>query len=319
MMNDTNAAYLVSRSEHRADDGAEEQACTCKFSLKWKHGPKMGKNDTAGAENICLIQELPVEDPVLEEFIDSARKSQEESMANLMNQGGNSGANLSTSNLREPIDVYYSDGSPHHQVDDVIGQTGDSIGTLGEEKDALEDRCSQAEAEVARLKAKIADMEEQARAASAWEKEKSELERKVEHLEEVLAEELYCQKEMERYEGLLAEELYFRKETERYEGLLQELNAQLQIFKAQMQVAKAEREQAILALYEIEAKLKGKRYKVGMSASEWKIPEHLTLPPSETVLSTIRNSQEFAPFRRQIEKEIHEHLMKQYNARSPLK
>ena len=166
----------------------------------------------------------------------------------------------------------------------------------------MEDRCSQAEAEVVRLKERIADMEEQAHAASAWEKEKFELERKVEHLEEVLA-----------------GELYFQKENERIEGLLQQLNAQLQIFKAQMKVAKAEREQAILALYEVEAKLKGKRYKVDKSAAEWKIPEHLTLPPSKAVLSTIRNSQEFAPFRRQIEKEIREHLMKQHNARSPVK
>ncbi|XP_078152645.1 uncharacterized protein LOC144547838 [Carex rostrata] len=259
--------------------------------------------------NSCLIQELPVEDSVLEDFIDTARKSMEKRMGNLVNQGGSSGINLATShgaspspsNLRELIDVYYYDGSPHHQVDDAIGQTRDSIGTLREEKDALKAVLAGAasawekeKAEVASLKAEQAhvasawenEKAEVARlkgAASAWEKEKSELERKVEHLEEVLA-----------------GELYFQKEKERYEGLLQEL-------KGQMQVAKVEREQAILALYEVESKLKGKRYKVGKSASEWKIPEHLTLPPSDAVLSTIRNSQAFAPFSRQIEKEILEH------------
>ncbi|KAF3338034.1 hypothetical protein FCM35_KLT18621 [Carex littledalei] len=368
----------VSRSQHNSNGDSEEQVCNCQFRVTWRHGPEIGKHATVRAENICLIQKSPIDDPVLEHFIDNARKSLKERTGNLDSQGRNSGLNPAASSHGasphpaselELIDVRSSDGSHHHEVDDVIGQTGDSIGTLGEEKDALEDRCSQAEAEVARLKAKIADMEEQARAASAWEKEKSELERKVEHLEEVLFGELYFQKETERYEGLLqeeqaraeaevarlkaeqahaasswekeksklerkvehleevlSEELYFQKEKERYEGLLQELNAtvaranaQAQIFKAQMQVAKAEREQAILAFYEIEAKLKGKRYKVGMSASEWKIPEHLTLPPSETVLSTIRNSQAFAPFRRQIEKEIREHLMNQHNPRSSLK
>ncbi|XP_078172823.1 uncharacterized protein LOC144566665 [Carex rostrata] len=286
----------VSRSEHRANDGTEEKECTCKFSLKWKHGPRMGKNDTVGIEDVCLIEELPVDDPVLEDFIDSARKSLEERMGNLVNQGGSSGAN--PTNFPKLIDVDHSDdGSPHHQVDDDIGQTKDRTGTLGEEKDVLEEQCCWAEAEVARLKA------EHARAASAWEKEKSKFEGYVEHLE-----------------GVLAEELYFQKEIKRYEGLLQERDAQLQIFRAQMQVVKAEREQAILALYEVEAKLKRKRFKVDKSAAEWKIPEHLTLPPSETVLSTIRNSQEFAPFRRQIEKEIREHVInEQHNARSPLK
>ncbi|XP_078173034.1 uncharacterized protein LOC144566872 isoform X1 [Carex rostrata] len=421
----------VSRSQHKSNGDSEEQVCNCQFRVTWTHGPEIGKHATVRAENICLIQKSPIDDPVLEDFIDNARKSLKERTENLDSQGRNSGLNPAASShgaspdpaselelidvsssdgshhheellvedpsledfidserksledrmgnlvnqggscheaslcptkLRELIDVDHSDGSPQHQVDDVIGQTGDSIGSLGVEKDALEDRCSQAEAEVARLKAKIADMEEQARAASVWEKEKSELERKVEHLEEVLAEELYFQKETERYKGLLQEEqaraeaevarlkaeqahaasswekvkselerkvehleevlageLYFQKENERIEGLLQQRNAQLQIFKAQLQVAKAEREQAILALYEIEAKLKGERYKVCMSASEWKIPEHLTLSPSETVLSTIRNSPAFAPFRRQIGKEIREHLMSQQNPRSSLK
>ncbi|XP_078169535.1 uncharacterized protein LOC144563957 [Carex rostrata] len=126
----------VSRSEHRANDHAEEKACTCKFSLKWKHGPNMGKNDTVGTENICLIQELLVEDPVLEDFIDSAQNSLEERMGNIMNQGGSSGVNPASShgaspcpsNLREPIDVNYSDGSPHHQVDDAIGRPGIALG-----------------------------------------------------------------------------------------------------------------------------------------------------------------------------------------------
>ncbi|XP_078173035.1 uncharacterized protein LOC144566872 isoform X2 [Carex rostrata] len=361
----------VSRSQHKSNGDSEEQVCNCQFRVTWTHGPEIGKHATVRAENICLIQKSPIDDPVLEDFIDNARKSLKERTENLDSQGRNSGLNPAASSHGaspdpaselELIDVSSSDGSHHHEVDDVIGQTGDSIGSLGVEKDALEDRCSQAEAEVARLKAKIADMEEQARAASVWEKEKSELERKVEHLEEVLAEELYFQKETERYKGLLQEEqaraeaevarlkaeqahaasswekvkselerkvehleevlageLYFQKENERIEGLLQQRNAQLQIFKAQLQVAKAEREQAILALYEIEAKLKGERYKVCMSASEWKIPEHLTLSPSETVLSTIRNSPAFAPFRRQIGKEIREHLMSQQNPRSSLK
>ncbi|XP_078173036.1 uncharacterized protein LOC144566872 isoform X3 [Carex rostrata] len=354
----------VSRSQHKSNGDSEEQVCNCQFRVTWTHGPEIGKHATVRAENICLIQKSPIDDPVLEDFIDNARKSLKERTENLDSQGRNSGLNPAASSHGaspdpaselELIDVSSSDGSHHHE-------TGDSIGSLGVEKDALEDRCSQAEAEVARLKAKIADMEEQARAASVWEKEKSELERKVEHLEEVLAEELYFQKETERYKGLLQEEqaraeaevarlkaeqahaasswekvkselerkvehleevlageLYFQKENERIEGLLQQRNAQLQIFKAQLQVAKAEREQAILALYEIEAKLKGERYKVCMSASEWKIPEHLTLSPSETVLSTIRNSPAFAPFRRQIGKEIREHLMSQQNPRSSLK
>ena len=67
--------------------------CTCKFHVTWRHGPAAKKQTTVRTENICLIPDSPVDDPVLHEFIASARKSLEDLMRNTANQDGNFGLN----------------------------------------------------------------------------------------------------------------------------------------------------------------------------------------------------------------------------------
>lgn len=115
----------VSRSEHKSNGDSEEQVCNCQFHVTWRHGPEIGKHATVRAENICLIQDSPIDDPVLEDFIDNARKSLKERTGNLDSQGRNSGLNPPVSSHGasphpaselELIDVSSSDGSHHHEV-----------------------------------------------------------------------------------------------------------------------------------------------------------------------------------------------------------
>lgn len=62
-------------STHKVDRG--EDVCTCKFAVKWLHGPLSGEKTTLHIGNICLIPSLIVQDPVLDEFLDKVRKSVE--------------------------------------------------------------------------------------------------------------------------------------------------------------------------------------------------------------------------------------------------
>ncbi|XP_078172289.1 uncharacterized protein LOC144566213 isoform X1 [Carex rostrata] len=114
----------VSRSEHKSNGDSEEQVCNCQFHVTWRHGPEIGKHATVRAENICLIQDSPIDDSVLEDFINNARKSLKERSGNLDSQGRNSGLNPAASshgasphpaNEPELIDVKSSDGSHHHE------------------------------------------------------------------------------------------------------------------------------------------------------------------------------------------------------------
>lgn len=115
----------VSRSAHKSNGASEEQVCTCKFRVTWRHGPQTGKHATVRTENICLIQDSPVDDPVLRDFIVSARKSLEDRIGNSANQDGSSGLNPAASSrgasphsAKVPVlvDLKSSDSSHHKEV-----------------------------------------------------------------------------------------------------------------------------------------------------------------------------------------------------------
>jgi SAWADEE domain len=114
----------VSRSAHKSNGASEEQVCMCQFRVTWRHGPVTGKQATVRTENICLILDTPVDDPVLQNFIASARKSLEDRIGNLANQDVNSGLNPSASNLgaslhsaKDPVLVdVKSSNSSHNEV-----------------------------------------------------------------------------------------------------------------------------------------------------------------------------------------------------------
>ncbi|XP_020108986.1 uncharacterized protein LOC109724548 isoform X3 [Ananas comosus] len=62
-------------STHKFDRG--EDVCTCKFAVKWLHGPLSGEKTTLHIGNICLVPPLIGQDPVLDEFLEKVRKSVE--------------------------------------------------------------------------------------------------------------------------------------------------------------------------------------------------------------------------------------------------
>ncbi|KAJ1696675.1 hypothetical protein LUZ63_005187 [Rhynchospora breviuscula] len=119
----------ISRSKHRSNYASEEQVCTCNFHVTWRHGPEGGKRTTVRAEDICLIQDSPVDDLSLKDFIASARKSLEERTGSLASQGNITSLNPAASshgasphppNMPEFVDVNTSDGSQDHEE---VGQS----------------------------------------------------------------------------------------------------------------------------------------------------------------------------------------------------
>ena len=49
--------------------------CACRFTVRWTAGPRCGGLEQVGIEAICCLESLPVQDPVLGEFLDRVTKS----------------------------------------------------------------------------------------------------------------------------------------------------------------------------------------------------------------------------------------------------
>jgi hypothetical protein len=54
-------------------DGKE--LCECRFKVQWTAGERRGELKEVGIEDVSYVQNSPVQDPVLTEFLDSVTKS----------------------------------------------------------------------------------------------------------------------------------------------------------------------------------------------------------------------------------------------------
>ena len=63
----------VKRAAHGTVDGEEQ--CACRFTVRWTEGPRRGGLEEVGIEAVCCVQNSPVQDRVLKEFLDSVTKS----------------------------------------------------------------------------------------------------------------------------------------------------------------------------------------------------------------------------------------------------
>ncbi|XP_048546661.1 uncharacterized protein LOC125525701 [Triticum urartu] len=61
----------VEKAPHGTVDG--EERCACRFTARWTEGPRRGCSDKVGVEVVCCVQESPIQDPVLTEFLDHVR------------------------------------------------------------------------------------------------------------------------------------------------------------------------------------------------------------------------------------------------------
>ncbi|KAF7110710.1 hypothetical protein CFC21_110793 [Triticum aestivum] len=61
----------VEKAAHGTVDGVER--CACRFTVRWTEGPRRGCWDKVGVEVVCCVQESPIQDPVLTEFLDDVR------------------------------------------------------------------------------------------------------------------------------------------------------------------------------------------------------------------------------------------------------
>ncbi|KAF7103576.1 hypothetical protein CFC21_104556 [Triticum aestivum] len=52
----------------------DEEHCACRFTVQWTEGPRRNCQDKVGAEVIYFVQESPIQDPVLSEFLDDVTK-----------------------------------------------------------------------------------------------------------------------------------------------------------------------------------------------------------------------------------------------------
>ncbi|CAM0955736.1 unnamed protein product [Alopecurus aequalis] len=68
-------AVLVSvkRGAHRTVDGKEQ--CACRFKVRWTEGPRPGALEEVGIDGLCCVQNSPVKDPELSEFLDRVTMS----------------------------------------------------------------------------------------------------------------------------------------------------------------------------------------------------------------------------------------------------
>ncbi|OEL35408.1 hypothetical protein BAE44_0003573 [Dichanthelium oligosanthes] len=57
---------------HGIVDG--EERCPCRFTVRWTEGPRAGSMEEVGVERVCCVQSSPVQDPVLNEFLDGVTK-----------------------------------------------------------------------------------------------------------------------------------------------------------------------------------------------------------------------------------------------------
>ncbi|KAF7110713.1 hypothetical protein CFC21_110796 [Triticum aestivum] len=62
----------VEKAPHRTVD--REERCACRFTVRWTEGPRRGCWDKVGVEVVCCVQESPIQDPVLTEFLDDVAK-----------------------------------------------------------------------------------------------------------------------------------------------------------------------------------------------------------------------------------------------------
>ncbi|XP_044428593.1 uncharacterized protein [Triticum aestivum] len=61
----------VEKAAHGTVDGVER--CACRFTVRWTEGPRCRCQDKVGVEVVCFVQESPIQDPVLTEFLDGVR------------------------------------------------------------------------------------------------------------------------------------------------------------------------------------------------------------------------------------------------------
>ncbi|KAF8765780.1 hypothetical protein HU200_008289 [Digitaria exilis] len=57
---------------HGTVDG--EERCACRFAVRWTEGPRAGSREEVGVERVCCVQSSPVQDPVLNEFLDGVTR-----------------------------------------------------------------------------------------------------------------------------------------------------------------------------------------------------------------------------------------------------
>ncbi|XP_044432246.1 uncharacterized protein [Triticum aestivum] len=62
----------VEKAAHGTVDGVER--CACRFTVRWTEGPRRGCWDNVGVEVVCCVQESPIQDPVLIEFLDDVKQ-----------------------------------------------------------------------------------------------------------------------------------------------------------------------------------------------------------------------------------------------------
>lgn len=63
----------VKRAAHVTVGG--EERCACRFKVRWTDGPLRGGWDEVGVDEVCCVQDSPVHDPALSEFLDRVTRS----------------------------------------------------------------------------------------------------------------------------------------------------------------------------------------------------------------------------------------------------
>jgi hypothetical protein len=92
---------------HETVDGEEQ--CTCRFTVRWKQGPRKGSSEEVGVERVCRVLSSPLQDPVLDEFLDGVTK-----LLGIDNKSASASQAMGSS---EAADVGARDAPPgfHHQ------------------------------------------------------------------------------------------------------------------------------------------------------------------------------------------------------------
>ncbi|GJM88458.1 hypothetical protein PR202_ga04521 [Eleusine coracana subsp. coracana] len=62
----------VAAAPHRTLDG--EERCPCRFTVRWAEGPRAGSEEEVGVADVCRVLSSPLQDPVLDEFLDGVTK-----------------------------------------------------------------------------------------------------------------------------------------------------------------------------------------------------------------------------------------------------
>ncbi|XBI12443.1 hypothetical protein VPH35_139315 [Triticum aestivum] len=107
--------YVLRAAPYSRRHRGRQRAVRVPFTVRWTEGPRRGCQEKVGAEVVCCVQESPIQDPELTEFLDDVRNRFGE------DQGEATAASQQAAPTRTPAGSRRYGGFPTQQTNDEGG------------------------------------------------------------------------------------------------------------------------------------------------------------------------------------------------------